>query len=76
MATAADLKPLPGIPKFSRGTYIQVVELSRPTVIGESVLAPGQSEDPASPHYADQRELASWWLYKPMITDRAALEKE
>jgi penicillin amidase len=65
-----DLKPLPGIPKFSRGTYIQIVELCRPTIAGESILPPGQSEDPASPHYSDQRELASWWLYKPMVTDR------
>jgi penicillin amidase len=64
-----DLKPLPGIPRFSRGTYIQIVQLTRPTVFGESILPPGQSEDPASPHYADQRELASWWLYKPMIGD-------
>jgi penicillin amidase len=70
-----DLKPLPGIPKFSRGTYIQIVQLSRPTVVGESILPPGQSEDPASPHYSDQRELASWWLYKPMLTDRTALEQ-
>ncbi len=69
-----DLKPLPGMPKFSRGTYIQIVQLSRPTVMGESILPPGQSEDPASPHYSDQRELASWWRYKPMLTDRATLE--
>jgi penicillin G amidase len=65
-----DLKPLPGIPRYSRGTYIQVIELSRPTVFGESILLPGQSEDPASPHFSDQRELASWWGYKPMIGDR------
>ena len=71
-----DLKPLPGLPKTSRGTYIQIVELSHPTVTGESILPPGQNEDPASPHYADQRELAGWWLYKPMVTDRKALEHE
>ena len=34
------------------------------------MLLPGQSEDSSSPHYSDQRELASWWLYKPMITGR------
>ncbi len=69
-----DLEPLPGIPRFSRGTYIQIVQLSRPNIIGESILPPGQSEDPASPHFSDQRELASWWLYKPMVTDRSVLE--
>jgi penicillin amidase len=69
------LDPLPGLPKSSRGTYIQIVQLSRPSIIDESILPPGQSEDPASPHFSDQRELAGWWLYKPLLTDRAALER-
>ncbi|MCS7066505.1 MAG: penicillin acylase family protein, partial [Fimbriimonadales bacterium] len=56
---------LPGAPYTDRGSYIQVVELSNP-VVGENVLPPGQSEDPTSPHFSDQRDLASWWLFKPM----------
>lgn len=61
------LAPLPDIPRTDRGTFIQVVELSRPRIVGESILPPGQSEDPASPHFSDQRELASWWMFKPMF---------
>jgi penicillin amidase len=67
--------PLPDIPAYSRGTYLFIAELAKPQIRSESVLPPGQSEDPASPHFGDQRELASWWLYKPLITDREALEK-
>jgi len=56
---------LPGVPYTDRGSYIQVIELSNP-IAGENILPPGQSEDPNSPHFSDQRDLASWWLYKPM----------
>jgi len=66
--------PLPGIPRYSRGTYIQIVELGQPRVRGISILPPGQSEEPASPHYDDQRELAGYWRFKQMQTDRARLE--
>jgi penicillin amidase len=66
-------EPLPGIPAQNRGTYIQIIDLSRPRVRGESILPPGQSEDPASPHYGDQRELAGYWLFKPMIDSREGL---
>ncbi len=58
--------PLPAIPWYSRGTYIQVVELSRPTVHGGWILPPGQSEDPKSSHYSDQLSVAGWWMYAPM----------
>lgn len=61
-----NLKPLPPIPAANRGTYIQIVELSRPVIRGANILPPGQSEDRRSPHYSDQRELAAWWGYKPM----------
>jgi len=62
------------IPKTNRGTYIQVVELSKPTINGVNILPPGQSENPNSPHYSDQRELAGWWLFKPMIYRREQLK--
>jgi penicillin amidase len=58
--------PLPAIPWYSRGTYIQAVELSRPQVHGVYILPPGQSEDPRSPHYNDQLSLAGWWMFAPM----------
>jgi len=56
---------LPGIPYTDRGSYIQVIELSNP-IVGENILPPGQSEDPTSPHFSDQRDLSGWWLFKPM----------
>ena len=65
--------PLPWIPAYSRGTYIQVVECSKPDVVGISILPPGQSEDPKSPHYGDQRELAGYWMFKDQVFDRAKL---
>ena len=69
-------RPLPGIPKSSRGTYIQIVELGRPQVTGVSILPPGQSEDPEDPHYDDQRELAGYWRFKPMLTERKRIERQ
>ena len=65
-------KPLPPVPDTNRGTYIQIVELSTP-VRGSSILPPGQSEDPRSPHFSDQLPLSSWWRFKPMVTDRSQL---
>jgi len=64
------LDPLPPIPESNRGTYIQIIELTRPYIHGINVLPPGQSEDPESPHYSDQRELAGWWMFKPMLYRR------
>jgi len=65
---------LPGVPYTDRGSYIQVIELSNP-IVGENVLPPGQSEDPNSPHFSDQRDLASWWLFKPMVLDPGRWER-
>ena len=67
------LDPLAPIPQTARGTYIQVVEAARPDINGMDILPPGQSEDPSSPHYSDQRELAGYWLFKPMIYKRENL---
>jgi penicillin amidase len=62
--------PLPPIPWYSRGTYIQAVVLSKPQVHGVYILPPGQSEDPHSPHYNDQLSLAGWWMFAPMELKR------
>jgi penicillin amidase len=60
-----NLSPLPSIPAMNRGTYIQIVELSN-DIRGVNILPPGQSEDPKSPHYSDQREKAAKWEFKAM----------
>jgi penicillin G amidase len=70
-----DFRSLPAIPGANRGTYIQVIEVSKPTFRSESILPPGQSESPGSPHYGDQREMAGYWRFKPMIYKREQLEK-
>jgi penicillin amidase len=67
--------PLPPIPATARGTYIQIVEAAKPDLNGMDILPPGQSEDPQSPHYGDQRELAGYWLFKPMLYKREDLVK-
>ena len=56
---------LAGVPYTDRGSYIQIIQFGA-EFFGETVLPPGQSEDPTSPHYADQRDLAGWWMFKPM----------
>lgn len=66
---------LAGVPYTDRGSYIQVIELGDP-VVGENVLPPGQSENPSSPHFSDQRDLASWWMFKPMLWDPARWERK
>jgi len=71
-----NFSPLPPIPATERGTYIQIVECAKPLVRGVSILAPGQSEHPDSPHFGDQRELAGWFFFKPMKTQRAEIEKK
>jgi penicillin amidase len=70
-----DLKPLPGIPETIRGTYTHAVELSNPLFRSESVLPPGQNENPLSPHYSDQREMAGYWRYKQLVYKCDQLEK-
>jgi penicillin G amidase len=71
-----NFRPLPPIPSSSRGTYIQVVELSKPIIRSVSILPPGQSEDPKSPHFGDQREMAGNWKFKPMLYTKELLELE
>jgi penicillin amidase len=73
-ASRMNLQPLPNVAYSNRGTYIQIIEMTRPRPLGFSVLCPGQSEDPKSPHYSDQRDLASWWTYKPMVWEVGSRE--
>jgi penicillin amidase len=64
-----------GIPNVNRGTYIFAIELSKPLQRCVSVLAPGESEDPNSPHFADQVDLAGFWRYKELPCSRDLIEK-
>ncbi len=55
---------------MNRGTYNQIVHLGAGRhVWAENVVAPGQSGDPASPHFSDQLALYATWCYKPMRLD-------
>jgi penicillin amidase len=53
-------------PWMNRGTYNQIVALDPGALHGENVVAPGQSGDPRSPHFADQLQLYATWTYKRM----------
>lgn len=59
---------LPGVPYTDRGSFIQIIQFGE-RVFGETVLPPGQSENPASPHFGDQRDFASWWFFKPFTLE-------
>jgi len=63
------------IPWYSRGSYMQFIELTQPRAHGENILPPGQSGTllldsqgylVPDPHFLDQVELARNWQYKPM----------
>lgn len=66
-APRISFRPLASVPYDDRGSYIQIITLTSPWVYGINVLPPGQSENPNSPHFSDQRDLASWWMFKPML---------
>ncbi|MGH9848854.1 MAG: penicillin acylase family protein [Blastocatellia bacterium] len=70
-----DLSPLPPLPFGLRSTYTLVVELSKPIFRTVTLLPPGQSEDPRSLNYADQREMAGFWTFKSTIYKKDLLEK-
>jgi len=66
-------EPLPLTPAvpdtiwMNRGTYNQLVHIGHGNrLTARNVVAPGQSGDPASPHFADQLALYTNWRYKPM----------
>jgi len=69
--------PVPPVPDtiwMNRGTYNQLVHLGNGNQLTAlNVVAPGQSGDPASPHFADQLPLYATWRYKPMRLDQADL---
>jgi len=69
----AALPLVPQVPDtiwMNRGTYNQIVRLGPGRHLwGENVVAPGQSGDPTSPHFADQLTLYATWRYKPMRLD-------
>jgi penicillin G amidase len=54
---------------MNRGTYNQIVEFSKANTKSVNILPPGQSGNPFSPHFDDQRLLYANWEYKPMILD-------
>lgn len=54
---------------MNRGTYNQIVEFSKNNTKSVNILPPGQSGNPFSPHFDDQRLLYANWEYKPMILD-------
>ncbi|MDH5546184.1 MAG: penicillin acylase family protein [Gammaproteobacteria bacterium] len=67
---------VPQIPWVNRGTYNQIVHLGRrDELYGMNVVAPGQSGNPYSPHFADQLELYATWQYKPMHFSRRAIRE-
>jgi penicillin G amidase len=75
-----DWEPLPLVPAvpdtiwMNRGTYNQLVHLGPGShLAAQNVVAPGQSGDPASPHFADQLALYASWQYKPMRLVRSDL---
>jgi penicillin G amidase len=57
---------VPNTPWANRGTYNQLVELDPKGNRAENVLAPGQSGDLRSAHFADQLGLYASFQYKPM----------
>ncbi|BEP11948.1 penicillin acylase family protein [Acidothermaceae bacterium B102] len=58
-------------PFMNRGTYNQIVSLDSAGLVGENVVAPGQSGDLRSPHFSDQLALYASWRYKAMRITQA-----
>lgn len=59
---------------MNRGTYNQIVQHGPgPKLDARNVIAPGQSGDPFSPHFADQLINYASWMYKPMRLKRSDL---
>ena len=58
---------------MNRGTYNQITRLARGAgMYAQNVIAPGQSGNPFSPHFADQLFNYATWQYKEMRLTRAA----
>lgn len=54
---------------MNRGTYNQIVEFNKKGSRSVNILPPGQSGNPLSAHFDDQRLLYANWQYKPMVLD-------
>jgi penicillin G amidase len=66
---------VPDIIWMNRGTYNQILQAGHDSkFFGENVVAPGQSGDVRSPHFADQLSLYASWTYKPMRLTRHDLQ--
>ena len=64
---AGGIGSVPNTLWMNRGTYNQLVHLGRGDDLqAMNVIAPGQSGDFRSPHFADQLPLYQSWTYKPM----------
>jgi hypothetical protein len=60
---------------MNRGTYNQIVRHGPgPKLRAQNVIAPGQSGDPRSPHFADQLSNYATWQYKPMRLKRSDMK--
>lgn len=65
--TPGGIGSVPNTIWMNRGTYNQLVHLGRGNDLhAMNVIAPGQSGDFRSPHFADQLPLYQTWTYKPM----------
>jgi len=65
---------VPDTPWMNRGTYNQITHIGRgANMSAQNVIAPGQSGDPRSPHFADQLFNYASWQYKPMRLNKASL---
>jgi penicillin amidase len=67
-----NIDPLPPLPYYRRGTYLFGAEMT-PEVLTYSVVLPGESGDTKSPHFADQRDLAGWYMFKMVASSRQQL---
>ena len=68
-----DLRPLPPLPQCRRGTYLFAAEMTHDPLVYSAVV-PGNSGDPQSAHFADQRDLGGWFMFKRLACTRSQLE--
>ncbi|WP_421381686.1 penicillin acylase family protein [Bacillus salacetis] len=54
---------------MNRGTYNQITSFTKKDITSVNILPPGQSGNPYSKHFDDQREMYANWEYKPMVFD-------
>lgn len=60
----------------SGSSYIMWMQFTEKGPVGRSVMTYSQSNNPASPHYADQTKLFSAKKSKPMLFDEAAIKAD